>query len=136
MMTVKNAVGFCCEGVIAGLVEQAGSPPIVRQRLQRVTKPDVIEGLRARSEIRDAIDFCRMTDEAVHRPPEGIVRTGTDTRTGTRTGTGNPNARCVRRHAERRNPRVIAPQHEPDLLADDGVDITDDNLSDQISVEE
>ena len=78
----------------------------------------VVERFRAGAEVSHAVDLRRMTDEAIDRPPERLVR------------------RSARRHAERRHPRVVAPQHEADLVADDRVDIPDDGLRDHVLLEQ
>src|SRR5258707_6798140 len=39
-------------------------------------------------------------------------------------------------HAECRYSRVVAPQHEPDLLSDDRLDVAHDGLREKVAVEE
>ena len=62
------------------------------------------------AEVGDAVDLCRVADQAVDRPAQRLVR---------------PRSR---RHAEGRHDRLLAPEHQADLLADDRVDVADDGL--------
>ena len=117
VMTVQDPVGLRGHRAIRRIPRQHGPPALARQRLERLTEPEIVERLRARTEVRDAVDFCGVAHQAVHRPAQRLVRL--------RTG----------RHAVGGNDRLLPPQDQADLLADDRVDVADDRLRHEVAVE-
>ena len=119
MMAVQDPVGVGGRRVVPWIRAQHGRASGHWSAFQRVAEPLIVERLRAGAEVCDAVDFRRVTHEAVDRPLAAARR-----------------RRVVGRHAECRHSRVVAPQHQPDLVADDRVDVADDGLCDEVAVEE
>jgi hypothetical protein len=123
VMAAENPVGLGGQCVVGGSRGPPSAPALTRQPLESLSQPELVERLGAGAEVRHAVDFGRVTDETVDGPSDAS-RFPRDRRIN------------VGRHAERRNERVVTPQHEPDLFADDRVDITHDSLRDEVGVEQ
>ena len=126
VVAVQDPIRVGRERAIAGRDRHERAPGIARQALQRLAKPQLVERLGARAKIRHAVDLGHVADQAVDRPLER-ARAG-----GPAVGRG---AVGVRRHAEGRHQRIVTPEHEADLLANDRVHVAHHRLAHDIAVE-
>ena len=85
VVAAQNPIGFSRQLRIDGAARQQASPGTARQPLERLAEPELVEHLAPGSEVRDAVDFRGVTDEAIDGPPERRARAD------------------VGRHAERRD---------------------------------
>ena len=118
MVAVQNAVRVRRRRLIRRSTGEQRAPAIVCQSFQGLAQPLVVEHLGTRAEIRHPVDFGGMADETVDGPAQRTVVCG------------------IRRHAVGRNQPVLTPWHQPDLVADDGLDVAGDDLRDQVGLEE
>ena len=89
-----------------------------REQLERLSEDVVVEHFRAGAKVSHAVDLRGMTNQAIDRPHERLVR------------------RPARRHPERHHPWVVAPQDQADLVANNRVYIPHDGLRDQVPLEQ
>ena len=126
---INLVVMVACQDV----VRQAGEPIVegtplhhepaarIREQLQRVAEHPFVEDLGPRAEVRTAVDLGGMAEHAVDGPFERHVR---------RTG-----GREAGRHPVRLDQRVFGPQHEPNLLPHDRIDVAHDRLRHEVAFE-
>ena len=118
MVAGQDAERACDVDLVRRVRRSRRPTGLPRQQLQRFSEHVVVEHFRAGAEVCHAVDLRGMTDQAIDRPHERLVH------------------RSARRHPERHHPWVVAPQHEPDLVANDGVDIPHHRLRDQVLLEQ
>ena len=103
MVLAKDFVGAPRRGLLGAGRPRGGVVRQLRHLLRGATKPQLVQRLRASSEIGDTVNLRHVTGKAVQGPAQGLV------------------ARRVWGHAEDGRGFVLRPEHESELVAENRV---------------